>query len=190
MSPSDVPSCPWCGSDSHYATNSVGCPVKFDERVSMPSDVTPSSEAGYTLRVEDTDWSYRRVLVRTSDGVEIAWDGGEPEDATFVRDYAPVVDELNNLEAELALLRAVTEEHHRACADQHGLMVELARLRDRLSVERLARACSSAWHIWARHPAHTEQYIGEAMGCANMGDQLAAAILAELAKQDKPEVEG
>lgn len=44
MSPSDVPSCPWCGSDSHYATNSVGCPVKFDERVSMPSPMAGDTE--------------------------------------------------------------------------------------------------------------------------------------------------
>lgn len=63
------------------------------------------SAKAYYLR--EDEWRY--ALIRASDGVEIACDGGEPEDATFTRDYAPVVDELNRiapLEAENVALRA------------------------------------------------------------------------------------
>jgi len=57
-----------------------------------------------------SEWDDDRCsLIRASDGSEIMTDGGEPEDATFTRDYAPVVDELNSLATQLAEERARVE---------------------------------------------------------------------------------
>ena len=93
----------------------------------MPLSDPQTPEAAYFLREESNDWGTWNCLIRRADDIEVATDSGEPEDATFTRDYAPVVSELNRLaaridtlEAELALLRAVTEEHHRAVRTSMG----------------------------------------------------------------------
>ena len=61
-----------------------------------------TATAAYFLRADEDDegWSDRTSLIRASDGYEIAVDQGEPEDATFTRDYASVVAELNRLAAD------------------------------------------------------------------------------------------
>ncbi len=61
-------------------------------------------EPGYYLLADEDD--YRSILVRASDGYWLMADGGEPEDATFTRDYAPALAELNRLAAHVAELEA------------------------------------------------------------------------------------
>ena len=66
-------------------------------------------EPAYEVRPAEkwSEWDDDRYsLIRVSDGAEIMVDRGEPEDATFTRDYAPVVEELNRLAALLAALES------------------------------------------------------------------------------------
>ena len=72
--------------------------------------------AAYILTEPDDDWC--RAIVRTSDDVELGSDGwqqmGVVEDATFTRDLAWVLVELNRLADELAaanrILQAVADD--------------------------------------------------------------------------------
>ncbi len=43
---------------------------------------------------------WRSVCVDTMLRRVLCWDGGEPEDATLTRDFAPLVDELNRLASQ------------------------------------------------------------------------------------------
>ncbi len=73
----------------------------------------------YNVRVEpiENDYNYRnRLVITDASGERDHWDGGEPEDNSFNRDWSWVADELHN-----AYMQGVNER------DQ--LLAEVARLR-------------------------------------------------------------
>jgi hypothetical protein len=54
---------------------------------------------GYVVKVEpvENDYNYRnRLIITDSSGERDYWDGGEPEDNSFIRDWSWVADELRN----------------------------------------------------------------------------------------------
>lgn len=57
-------------------------------------------------RYADNGELSHRALIDTTDGREVGTDGGEPEDASFWRDWAWVPDELNKLDAALRRAKA------------------------------------------------------------------------------------
>src|ERR1051326_448700 len=76
----------------------------------------------YNVRVEpiENDYNYRnRLVITDASGERDHWDGGEPEDNSFNRDWSWVADELRN-----AYMQGVNER------DQ--LLAEVARLREAL----------------------------------------------------------
>lgn len=53
----------------------------------------------YSVRLEpvENDSRYRsRLIITDDDGERDRWDGGEPEDNSFLRDWGWVADELRN----------------------------------------------------------------------------------------------
>lgn len=53
----------------------------------------------YSVRLEpvENDSRYRnRLIITDDDGESEHWDGGEPEDNSFLRDWSWVADELRN----------------------------------------------------------------------------------------------
>jgi len=57
----------------------------------------------YSVKVEpiENDYNYRNRLVIVDDsGERDHWDGGEPEDNSFIRDWSWVADELRNAYAQ------------------------------------------------------------------------------------------
>ena len=57
-------------------------------------------------RYADNGELSHRALIDTTDGREVGTDGGEPEDASFWRDWAWVPDELNKHDAALRRAKA------------------------------------------------------------------------------------
>lgn len=55
---------------------------------------------------------YSHILIDTLTGRELGQDGGEPEDNSFVRDWAWVVTELNILATELAKAQTLLAHHN------------------------------------------------------------------------------
>ena len=111
----------------------------------------------YFLRENEDDegWSDHTSLIRASDGVEIAFDGGEPEDATFARDFSPVVVELNRVAALAKRAEAALSERRPVWlvirADSADVMGahddELSALQDLTARNQHVSAFNPGYHI-------------------------------------------
>ena len=95
-------------------------------------------------RYADNGELSHRALIDTTDGREVGTDGGEPEDASFWRDWAWVPDELNKHDA--ALRRAKAE----------GLE-QVSELRKALELYRDAS--------YQGHSSHWDKTGGSGSGC-------------------------
>ena len=69
-------------------------------------------------RYADNGELSHRALIDTTDGREVGTDGGEPEDASFWRDWAWVPDELNKHDAALRRAKAEGRQEQQALLDE------------------------------------------------------------------------